>query len=90
MREKVLAEDRVREIRQKARKKHSSKEKALVVLEGLRDEAASQPCACVIESLHAEAATCIVDNSRSSGNLGAGYSGKAQAVSVVPAGTSTC
>ena len=35
MREKVSAENRVREIRQKTRKKYSSEEKVRIVLEGL-------------------------------------------------------
>ena len=38
MREKVSAEDRVREIRRKTRKKYSSEEKVRMVLEGLRGE----------------------------------------------------
>ena len=38
MREKVSAEDRVREIRRKTRKKYSAEEKVRVVLEGLRGE----------------------------------------------------
>jgi transposase len=38
MREKVSAEDRVREIRRKTRKKYSSEEKVRIVLEGLRGE----------------------------------------------------
>jgi len=36
MREKVSAEDRVREIRRKTRKKYSSEEKVRIVLEGLQ------------------------------------------------------
>ncbi len=36
MKEKVSAEDRVREIRQKTRKKYSAEEKVRIVLEGLR------------------------------------------------------
>ena len=35
MKEKVSAEDRVREIRRKTRKKYSSEEKVRIVLEGL-------------------------------------------------------
>ena len=38
MREKVSAEDRVREIRRKTRKKYSAEEKVRIVLEGLRGE----------------------------------------------------
>ena len=38
MREKVSAEERVREIRRKTRKKYSAEEKVRVVLEGLRGE----------------------------------------------------
>ena len=38
MKEKVSAEDRVREIRRKTRKKYSSEEKVRIVLEGLRGE----------------------------------------------------
>ena len=38
MKEKVSAENRVREIRRKTRKKYSSEEKARIVLEGLRGE----------------------------------------------------
>ena len=38
MKEKVSAEDRVREIRRKTRKKYSSEEKVRVVWEGLRGE----------------------------------------------------
>ena len=38
MREKVSAEERVREIRRKTRKKCSSEEKVRIVLEGLRGE----------------------------------------------------
>ena len=38
MKEKVPAEERVREIRQKTRKKYSAEEKVRVVLEGLRGE----------------------------------------------------
>ena len=38
MRAKVSAEDRVREIRRKTRKKYSSEEKVRIVLEGLRGE----------------------------------------------------
>jgi transposase-like protein len=39
MKEKVSAENRVREIRRKTRKKYSSEEKVRIVLEGLRGEA---------------------------------------------------
>ena len=38
MKEKVSAEDRVREIRRKTRKKYSAEEKVRIVLEGLRGE----------------------------------------------------
>ena len=38
MKEKVSAENRVREIRRKTRKKYSSEEKVRIVLEGLRGE----------------------------------------------------
>ena len=38
MKEEVSAEDRVREIRRKTRKKYSSDEKVPIVLEGLRGE----------------------------------------------------
>ena len=38
MKEKVSAEDLVREIRRKTRKKYSSEEKVRIVLEGLRGE----------------------------------------------------
>ena len=38
MREKVSAEERVREIRRKTRRKYSAEEKVRVVLEGLRGE----------------------------------------------------
>ncbi len=38
MKEKVSAEDRVREIRRKTREKYSSEEKVRIVLEGLRGE----------------------------------------------------
>ena len=38
MKEKVSAEDRVREIRRKTRKKYSLEEKVRIVLEGLRGE----------------------------------------------------
>ena len=38
MKEKVSAENRVREIRRKTRKKYSSEEKARIVWEGLRGE----------------------------------------------------
>ena len=38
MKEKVSAEDRVREIRRKTRKKYSAEEKVRIVLEGLRRE----------------------------------------------------
>ena len=38
MSEKASAEDRVREIRRKTRKKHSPEEKVRIVLEGLRGE----------------------------------------------------
>ena len=38
MKEKVSAEDRVREIRRKTRKKYSSEEKVWIVLGGLRGE----------------------------------------------------
>ena len=38
MKEKVSAEDRVREIRRKTRKKYSAAEKVRIVLEGLRGE----------------------------------------------------
>ena len=38
MSEKVSAENRVREIRRKTRKKYSSEEKVRIVLEGLRGE----------------------------------------------------
>ncbi len=41
MREKVSAEDRVREIRRKTRKKYSSEEKVRIVLEGLPGSMAS-------------------------------------------------
>ena len=45
MREKVSAEDRVREIRRKTRKKYSAEEKVRIVLEGLGGaKKASQPC----------------------------------------------
>ena len=38
MKEKVSAEDRVREIRRKTRKKYSAEEKVRIVLEGPRGE----------------------------------------------------
>ena len=38
MKEKVSAEERVREIRRKTRKKYSSEEQVRIVLEGLRGE----------------------------------------------------
>ena len=38
MKEKVSADNRVREIRRKTRKKYSSEEKVRIVLEGLRGE----------------------------------------------------